>query len=182
MTFHDTAQMLDYLQSKQPDKPITMPCGAVIRDYWLYTQTIASKLKNSSKIMQDKGREQLTNLYIQMRGDNVEKYIIYQAYEYYKGLKKLKLKHEECYDFMLMYGVFQDESHPAWKAFYEKLKPLAVKAAHNHLKAEMAPVEAFKSIEDGTSPLVDRYLKLKALEVYFERKSPQELYDTLKDL
>nr|WP_299488641.1 hypothetical protein [uncultured Allomuricauda sp.] len=108
-------------------------------------------------------------------GVNIENEIIISAYNHYRVMSNLKLKHDECFDFLLHRQVFKkgdqisEKTGKPWQEWYDLLFEKAVLQAITHSIDEKWKKEDRERVKLGNDPIVERFVKLEALKTYFDR-------------
>lgn len=105
----------------------------------------------------------------------IENEIIISAYNHYKVMANLELKHDECFNFLLERGIFRkgtqlsEKTKKPWQEWYDTLIPKAkIRALEDAIKNN-DPMEQRNKIRAGEHTIIARYVKLEAIKVFFNK-------------
>ncbi|BFP39530.1 hypothetical protein FGF1_03750 [Flavobacteriaceae bacterium GF1] len=118
--------------------------------------------------------------------DSIDDEIIISAWNHYSIQQNLELRHDECFDILYQRGVFKPASTKwkdgTWQDFYERMKLKAVKLAVYYSIDKKWKPEDRERIKRGEDPIVERFMKLEVLKVYFEKfENEDRLKKSLND-
>ena len=105
----------------------------------------------------------------------IENELILSAYNHFSVMKKLELKHEECFKFLYERGIFKDPEEISertgkpWSEWYDSLAQKAFYRALDYAKAHKWKAEDIRRLRTGQDPILKRYGSILALETYFKR-------------